>query len=106
MRRCPSGHRDGRELLFIDPGRPNNGRVGFSSVIIDTQKGFAVSEAVPVPREFNVTGPGIGRPRTYDILRDGRFVGIVDEGQETAEAPRIEVVLNWFEELKAKAPSK
>ena len=75
--------------------------------MIDTQRGFAVSEPSPVRREFNVTAPGVGRPRSYDILPDGRFVGIVDEGQlGTQEAQRIEVVLNWFEELKTKAPSK
>jgi serine/threonine-protein kinase len=98
---------DGRELLFIDPARPNNGRVGFSSVTIDRRRGFEVSESVLIPREFNVTSPGIGRLRTYDILPDGRFIGIGDEGSLGAQdAQRIEVVINWFEELEARAPRK
>jgi serine/threonine-protein kinase len=103
----PVWSRDGRELLFVDPAHPDNGRVGFSRVTVDARRGFAVSEPERVPRPFNVTGPGIGRPRTYDILPDGRFVGVMDEGQpgETG-APRIEVVLNWFEELKTRAPHK
>ena len=103
----PVWSRDGRELLFVDPARTDNGRVGFSRVTIDTRQGFAVSEPERVPRPFNVTGPGIGRPRTYDILPDGRFVGVMDEGQPgEPSASRIQVVLNWFEELKARAPRK
>ena len=43
--------------------------------------------------------------------RDGRrFLGLIDATQAAqsvgAQAPRIQVVLNWFEELKAKVPTK
>ena len=97
----------GRELLFADPARPDNGTVGFSSVTIDSRNGFKVGEPVRVPRRFILTGPGIGRPRTYDILPDGTLVGVMDEGQPGApDVQRIEVVLNWIEELKTKSPSK
>ena len=49
--------------------------------------------------------------RTYDIGRDGqRFLGLIDATQAAQsagpQAPRIQVVLNWFEELKAKVPTK
>jgi serine/threonine-protein kinase len=95
---------DGRELLFVDPSRFDNGRVGFSRVTIDVRRGFTVGPALPVPRRFNVTAPGIERPRTFDILPDGRFVGVVDEDQTQERSTRIEVVVNWFEELKRLMP--
>ena len=45
----PVWSRDGRELLFVDPARPDNGRVGFSYVTIDARRGFAVSDAERFP---------------------------------------------------------
>jgi hypothetical protein len=54
--------------------------------------------------------------RAFDILPDGRFVGVVSDEPEgeatqsrfalTTGAPGAEmrVVLNWFEELKARVP--
>jgi len=48
--------------------------------------------------------------RAYDILPDGRFVGVVDASESqsiTASTnPQIRVVINWFEELKARVPTK
>jgi hypothetical protein len=40
-------------------------------------------------------------------MADGRILGVVDGGQGIAAGfPQIQVVVNWFEELKAKVPSK
>ena len=47
--------------------------------------------------------------RSWDISRDGRFLGIIDAAQAQAPAPaapQIQVVLNWFEELKRLVPLK
>ena len=45
-------------------------------------------------------------PEEHDILPDGRFVGIVDEAQPLESgAQHIEVVLDWFEELKRLVPT-
>ena len=50
--------------------------------------------------------------RNNDITRDGKqFLGVVAAGQAAtasgaAAAPQIQVVLNWFEELKARVPTK
>jgi len=61
---------------------------------------------VPVPRGGTIP---IGQvsPRRYDITPDGRILGIVPAGQTpsgAAAAPEIQVVFNWFEELKARVP--
>jgi len=49
--------------------------------------------------------------RNNDITLDGkRFVGVVPAGQNAAAGafatPQIQVVLNWFEELEARVPTK
>jgi hypothetical protein len=90
---------DGAELVFS----PTAGR--FNAVRVTTQPSFTFSEATPVPLPFQTSGPSFERP--WDISRDGRFLGLVDAAQTQAAAPavpQIQVVLNWFEELKRLAP--
>jgi hypothetical protein len=48
--------------------------------------------------------------RSYDILPDGRFVGLVvasgeDSLSRAVFAPEVRVVVNWFEELKRLVPT-
>jgi len=77
-------------------------------VRITTQPSFTVGEAMPVPHPFMSATPNFERP--YDISRDGQhFLGLIDAAQTQSGAPaaqQIQVVLNWFEELKARVPSK
>jgi hypothetical protein len=40
-----------------------------------------------------------------NILPDGRFM-FVQKGDDEGDIEQVNVVLNWFEELKAKAPMK
>jgi len=66
-----------------------------------------LNTTVSVPRPFADRGPGF--ERMNDITRDGKFLGVVAAGQNAssaASAPQIQVVLNWFEELKARVPTK
>jgi hypothetical protein len=49
--------------------------------------------------------------RAYDVLPDGRFVGLLSTSEADApgspnSAMQIRVVLNWFAELRRKVPSK
>ncbi len=90
---------DGREL-FYDP-RPG----GFEAVSVTTHPTFTFGNPVAVPHPFQL-GPPSAR-RAYDITRSGKFVGLLPAGQKeflTPIAPQIEIVLNWFEELKARVP--
>ena len=59
----------------------------------------------PKGRLFEGGGPDIRR-RQFDLSGDGnRILGqIMGPTREQALAPTIEVVLNWFDELKAKVP--
>jgi Tol biopolymer transport system component len=92
----PVWNPSGRELFYRSGGK-------MMAVDIATEPGFTVGkprklfegqyQLSPVP------------PPNYDVLPDGqRFLMI--EGGEQAQAPaQINVVLNWFEELKQKVPA-
>ena len=55
---------------------------------------------------FFYLGPG----HSWDISPDGkRFLmmkpqGAIDEGSSTEGPPKINIVMNWFEELKQRVP--
>ena len=41
--------------------------------------------------------------REYDITPDGRFLGVVPTSQSISGD--IQIVINWFEELKRRVPT-
>ncbi len=41
---------------------------------------------------------------SYDVAPDGRFL-MIDLGETGGQGPRINVILNWFEELKQRVPT-
>jgi Tol biopolymer transport system component len=101
----PVWSRDGRTLFFIHPDmRSRTGNVAFVQTPVYTRPAFSAGQPVLVDRDFAITGPAIGRSRTFDVLPDGRFIGVRDELLGGREPDRVEVVLNWFEELKARVP--
>jgi serine/threonine-protein kinase len=94
---------DGKELFYIPaPGQ-------LVAVNIATTPNFAFGNPVPVPRRFT-QGNAPANVRSYDIAPDGtRFLGMVVPGEARSgslQAPQIQVVLNWFEELKQRVPGK
>ena len=93
--------RDGKELFFT-PGPGNR----FYRVPVTTTPTFAFGEAVHIQRPF-VNAPPTAE-RTYDVTGDGRFLGLrMDVGADGKPiAPQVQVVLNWFEELKQRVPIK
>jgi eukaryotic-like serine/threonine-protein kinase len=89
---------DGKELFY------NPGPGAFASVSISTQPTLVFGKPTPLRRPFGGANTLTRRP--YDIMADGRFVSategsLADGGPTTAE---IRLVLNWFEELKARVP--
>jgi hypothetical protein len=74
-----------------------------------TQPTFTFGNPVAVPRGRLQLFGGLNVPRRFDIGPDRGIIGVVDSIQTPSgalAAPRIEVVLNWFEELKARVPAK
>jgi hypothetical protein len=79
------------------------------AVSVTTRPTFTFGNPVSMPRLFVERGSRF--ERNNDITLDGKqFLGVVPAGQNTASgslaAPPIQVVLNWFEELKARVPTK
>ena len=104
----PMWSRDQKELLYV----PLVGQLAARSVT--TGPTFAFGNPVQIPRTFPVAAPTT--PRTFDITPDRRVVGVIasspspdgrggGSGAASAAALEVVVVLNWFEELKARVKS-
>jgi len=91
---------DGTRIVFI----PTPG--GFQSATLTTQPSFAFGNPVALKKSLQVDEPALRR--RYDILPDGRLIGLVEPGRQagTAVAPPMHVVLNWFTELRARVSSR
>jgi serine/threonine-protein kinase len=74
----------------------------FECVSVTTEP-FAFGNAVSLPKKLQGAPPG---ERTdYDTTRDGRFLGLITAGHKEfvrGSDSQIHVVVNWFEELKAR----
>ena len=98
---------DGNELFYRRPfiNVSNEARILGVDVIRDAAFAIGPEHELPI-RDFVVPGGAGGR--NYDVTPDGqRFVMVFPAGQaETAEpsGPQINIVLNWFEELKERVP--
>ena len=91
----PLWTRGGRELVY---------RKGDSvmAVTVDLEQG-RIGQPVALFGGPYPDNPGWTRPRSYDVSRDGeRF--LMNRLPADRPPPRIAVVLNWFDELKAKMP--
>jgi serine/threonine protein kinase/Tol biopolymer transport system component len=87
----------GRELIYV----PGPGRL--ASTQVTTQPAFAMTPPVILPSAGIMGPPSI--VRNHDIMPDGfRFLGLVgaDDSHPQSTGRQLHVVLNWFEELKAK----
>jgi serine/threonine protein kinase/Tol biopolymer transport system component len=93
----PAWNRDGRELFYRSGDK-------MMAVDIATQPGFAAGK----PRML-FEGPYVPTPVTYpnyDVSPDGqRFLMLKRSEQAQAAPTQINVVLNWFEELKRRVPT-
>ena len=93
--REPRWSRDGRELFFRSRSR-------MVAVPVDMAHGFAAGKPVIL-----FDGPYFVDQLTgldYDVAPDGRFLMIKPSEEEQAP-PRLNVVLNWVEELSRRVPT-
>ncbi len=93
---------DGQRLIFRSSAP---GRGLLTSVDVTTERGFPeFGSPEPLPVEDFVT---VVYFRSYDILPDGeRFIVVMPEQGSVgrARSSKINVILNWFEELKERVP--
>jgi hypothetical protein len=84
---------DGRQLYYVK---------GVDQLIaVDLQAGSNITLGPPTQLKVMVNQP-INSFRTYEITPDGKRFLVVIPSQDVSE--RIDVVLNWFEELKQRVP--
>jgi Tol biopolymer transport system component len=94
----PMWSRDGKELFLVPA--PSE----FKAVTVRTEPAFGFTAPAAVPRRFGLAPPA--SPRPYDIMPDGRIVAVDAVTEAGAHRPpHLQVVLNWFEELKMKVPA-
>lgn len=91
----------GKELVFT--AAATGGQM--VSVSIATAGGATFGTPARFPASVTGDRPA-SQPRAWDILPDGRFIGIVSgtEDETHGSTSEIRLVLNWFEELKQKVP--
>ena len=87
--------RQQRAVLHPGAGQCRAGQVAEADVLVHIARGGA-----PAVWDFRSV-----EPRTFDFLPDGRLIGVGPAPQATGGA-ELRVVLNWFEELKARVPVK
>jgi Tol biopolymer transport system component len=89
---------DGKGLFYI----PRLG--GFELVSVTTRPGFAFGKAARIARPFSPGAPNFRR--LFDVTPQGTFVGLVPFGSADpvvyTTAPQVDVVLNWFEEVRSR----
>ena len=101
---------DGKELFFMN--NPPGGQL--HSVSIRTQPSLSFGNPVALAIKGIVQRGGgfqprsLGWTRNYDITPDGKqFIVVLPQGAATTDAPQplqIQVVLNWFSELRQRVP--
>jgi Tol biopolymer transport system component len=92
----PAWSRDGRELFYRSGDK-------MMAVATTIQPTFQVAKpTVLFEKPYYYVDP----LRDYDIASDGRRFLMLKEGEQVANAIRMNLVLNWFEELKRLVPTK
>jgi hypothetical protein len=94
----------GKELVYVGTAASSQ----FASVSVTSAS--TVNFGTPTLITPAITDRVSTERRNFDVLPDGRFIGLVtpDRGEGTAAASvaEIRVILNFFEELKARVPVK
>jgi serine/threonine-protein kinase len=103
---------DGKSIVYAEnTSYTTDPRTGNLVVVSLTKEPtFTFGNPVVVPSGGLQTGglSAPNSPRRFDIAPDGTIIGMVEADQSSSQAGalRIEVVLNWLEELKARVPSR
>ena len=99
---------DGKQIFYLTAGR-GGAAAGINAVDVHTKPTVVSGEAVLLPLERIPFGQ-LNRGRNYDISPAGKqFIVLLppDQVQSGDPAPvRINIVVNWFSELKNHIPVK
>jgi eukaryotic-like serine/threonine-protein kinase len=104
----PTWSPSGRELFYLEPAKPGEPPRGskMMAVDIDDRGSFragAPHELFTLKDAWHMATIPV---RSYDVYPDGRhFIASFAEFQTDPQVARLNVVLNWFNELKRRIPA-
>ncbi len=100
---APAWSKDGRSLFYRAP--TIGADVGRQMLAVDIQVGETLVAGRP-RLLFDKTGYALsGWMRSYDVTPEGKFVMVARTGISAQPVTELNVVLNWFEELKQRVPT-
>jgi hypothetical protein len=107
--KSPVWRADGRELFYLQPAAIGNAAITARSTLqvmavqVEAADTFKFGAATPLFKgQFDVNHP----ERSYDVSADGQRFLLLRSNERPADGiTGLEVVLNWFEELKRLAPT-
>ena len=112
-------HQAPKQIVDFHPAwsKSGNGELVFTAAAIAGQMvavrvitaGGGATFGAPVRFPSSVGGDrAASEPRAWDILPDGRFIGIISATEDAVRgsSPEMHVVLNWLEELKQRVPTR
>jgi serine/threonine-protein kinase len=102
MSSTPVWSHDGRRLLVAF-------RSDLFSIDVSLQAGFSFGRTKPLPADGNIMASNGAGLRNFDLAADGRMVVLLTdsaEGNSGQSHERVNVVLNWTEELKRLVPTR
>jgi Tol biopolymer transport system component len=95
----------GTELFYV----PTTASGRLAVVSVATKPAVVFGSPVLLPARVTANRLSV-ETRAYDMLPDGRFVGLVSASEPESSGPaataQIRVVLNWSEELQQRVPAK
>ncbi len=80
-------------------------RSGNKMVAVDTTTHPSFSAGKPKVLFESLYVPSLQTSHNYDVSADGQRFVMIKENEQATSAVQINVVLNWFEELKQKVPT-
>jgi Tol biopolymer transport system component len=96
---------DGKQLVYSEI--PGSGIGNLMSVDVQTRPSFVFGKPAPLPiKGFRQNGAP-GNPRGFDMTPDGKqfLVMLSPNEANSTRRQQINIVLNWFEELKQRVPA-
>jgi serine/threonine-protein kinase len=95
----PVWNRDGRELFYRSGNK-------MMAVQVTTQPSFSAGKPTTLFEKEYAASQFPATGIAYDVSADGQRFLMVKETDQNTAAAQINVVLNWFEELKRRAPAE
>jgi hypothetical protein len=97
----PVWSRDGRWLFYV------RGNQFMVAPVGSLPGGIGKPQPLPMPIRAALSGRGdFFGPAGYDVSLDGQRLLVVQQAEEESAPRQIQLILNWFEELRRRVPTR